>query len=116
MLYNDLMKKFLCLTISLGALIYFSFVEAASTVTITNPIKATSFQQLITNMTSAISLLVGSIGVIMLIIAGIYFLISAGEPQKLQKAKDFAVWAIIGIVIALTASAIVALIKAILGI
>jgi len=52
----------------------------------------------------------------MLIIAGIYFLISAGEPQKLQKAKDFAVWAIIGIVVALTASAIVALIKAILGI
>lgn len=107
------MKKFFLFTIFIGLL--FS-TEAKGVVTISNPIASTSFTQLITKISTAVSAFIGAIAVVILIIAGIYFLISAGDPGKVQKAKEMVKYAVIGIVIALTAGTIVVLIKWVLGI
>ena len=84
--------------------------------TIDNPLLSETFEDLLTAITNAIGLIIGSVAVVMLIIAGFYFLTSSGDPEKIQKAKNFLKYAIIGIVTALVAGPIVELIKWILGV
>jgi len=50
---------------------------------------------------------VGVIAVIMIIIGGIQYTTSAGDPGKVKKAKDTILYGIVGLVIALAAFAIV---------
>ena len=108
------MKKLLLFLTTL--IIFLSFVSfAEAVVTITNPLTADTFEGLIEAISTAIAGLVGGIAVIMLIIAGIYFLTSAGDPIKLQTAKKFLIYAIIGIVIAIIAKVIVNVVLWILG-
>ena len=49
----------------------------------------------------------GAVAVLVIIIAGISYIISAGDPQKTAKAKDAILYAVIGLVVALLASVIV---------
>ncbi len=51
--------------------------------------------------------LVGAISVIMLIIGGIRYILSAGDQQKVTDAKNTIMYAVIGIVLAVLAWAIV---------
>ena len=51
--------------------------------------------------------LVGAISVIMLIVGGIRYILSAGDQQKVTDAKNTILYAIIGIIIAVLAWAIV---------
>ncbi len=108
------MKKFFLFTTFIGLLFY---TEAKGVVTISNPLTGVNnFTDLITKISTAVSAFIGAIAVVILIIAGIYFLISAGDPGKVQKAKEMVKYAVIGIVIALTAETIVILIKWVLGV
>ncbi len=100
------MKKFLLFFIIF--IILLSFLNLADAVSIKNPLKYESFKALIGGITKAIAGLVGGIATIMFIIAGIYFLTSAGDPGRLETAKSCLKYAIIGTVIALSATAIVA--------
>lgn len=52
-------------------------------------------------------LLAGIISVIMVIIGGYWYVISTGDPQKVKRAKDTILYAIIGLVISISAWAIV---------
>jgi len=52
----------------------------------------------------------------MIIVAGIFYATSAGNPEGVNKAKAALTYAVIGIVIGLAASGIVVIIKTILGI
>lgn len=89
----------------------FSFAS----VTITNPLGSTNdFKTLLTKIAGGVGALVASLGTIMLIVAGILYLISAGSPEKMATAKKALIYAIIGIAIGITATAIVAAILAIL--
>ena len=54
-----------------------------------------------------IVMVVGIVAVIMIIIGGIFYVISAGDPGKIKKAKDTILYGIIGLVIVLLAFAIV---------
>ena len=51
--------------------------------------------------------IVGVIAVVMIIIGGIQYTTSAGDPGKVKKAKDTILYGIVGLVIALAAFAIV---------
>lgn len=51
--------------------------------------------------------LIGVIAVIMVIYGGIQYALSAGDPNKVSKAKNTIVYAVIGIVVAMLAFAIV---------
>ena len=56
---------------------------------------------------ATIFLIVGAISVIFIIIAGIQYITSGGNPDKAKRAKDTILYAIIGLVVALSATVIV---------
>ena len=83
---------------------------------ITSPIKYTTFDQLLTSgILPAVAGIVGSLGTVMLIVAGILYLTSAGSTERTGAAKKALIYAIVGIAIALAASAIAEIIKGIVG-
>jgi hypothetical protein len=84
-------------------------------VTLINPLTANNFGELLLKIAGAVGGLVAALGTIMIIVAGILYLTSAGSPERMGKAKTALVYAIIGIAIGITAEAIVGIIKEILG-
>lgn len=59
---------------------------------------------------SAISfffIIAGIIAVIMIIIGGYWYVLSGGDPQKIKKAKDTILYAVVGLVISISAWAII---------
>lgn len=89
----------------IGSLCFASFASAA--VVIPNPLNVTTFTELLLKIAGAVGALVGALGTIMLIVAGILFLLSAGRPEAITKAKTALIYAIAGIAIGLAATAIV---------
>lgn len=61
----------------------------------------------ITSVVNVMLFILGAIAVIVIIIAGIMFTVSAGDPARAKKAKDAILYAVIGLVVALLAYAIV---------
>lgn len=51
--------------------------------------------------------LMGGIAVLIITIAALQYVISAGDPQKVSRAKDTIIYALIGLVVAILAFAIV---------
>lgn len=74
---------------------------------ITNPIKFDTFPQLFASITSAISLLIGGLGTVMIIIAGILYLLSAGNQNMLSQAKSTLLYAILGMLVGFGANSII---------
>lgn len=62
---------------------------------------------LASNILNILSLLVGVVSVIVLIIAGFMYVVSAGNPDTTKRAKNAILYALIGIVVAFSAQAIV---------
>lgn len=50
----------------------------------------------------------GAIAVLIIVIAGLQYVISAGDPQKVNKAKNTIIYALVGLAIAILSYAIVA--------
>lgn len=69
--------------------------------------KGDDAQDMVRNIITVVLFLVGAISVIAIIYGGLMYTVSNGEPEKIKKAKSIIVNAIIGVVVALCASAIV---------
>ena len=83
---------------------------------ICNPLNGVNnFNDLLEKIVTGVGTLIASLGVIMIIIAGILYLTSAGNPERINVAKKALVYAIIGIVIGIAADSIVAIIQNVLG-
>jgi len=108
------MKKFLISLLIISIIGLFAS-GAADAVRIWNPLSSNNFYQLVQRISVGISGVIGALSVIILTIGGIYFLFSAGNPEKIKRAKDYITYAIIGIVIAISAQAIVNIVLEILG-
>ncbi len=108
------MNKKIILLIFVGLFGLTSFA-LAQVVEIRNPLSAQNFGQLLLQIAGAVGLLVGTLGTIMIIVAGILYLTSAGSPERMKTAKTALVYAIAGIVIGIAATAIVEVIKSVLG-
>jgi len=78
----------------------------ANTITLDRPIPQTS-QNLIPNIMYIVFGVLGGISVIVLVWAGTKYSLSAGDPTKTTEAKNQIMYAAIGIVVALSAGAIV---------
>lgn len=52
--------------------------------------------------------IVGALALLMLVVSGLRYVISGGDPSRISKAKDGIIFALIGLLIAITAEAIVA--------
>ncbi len=61
----------------------------------------------ITNILNAIILVAGLVAVVFIIIGGINYMTSSGDPGKTKKAKDTILYALIGLIICALAFAIV---------
>ena len=52
-------------------------------------------------------IIAGMIAVIMIIIGAYWYILSAGDPQKVKKAKDTILYAVVGLIISISAWAII---------
>ena len=85
-------------------------------VSIANPLSGTStFSALLTKIASGVGTVIASLGAVMIIVAGILYLTSAGSPEKVGTAKKALIYAIAGIAIGLAATSIVEIVKNVIG-
>ncbi len=68
--------------------------------------KATESQ--VSTMLSLVFMVAGAVAVLVIIVAGISYILSAGDPQKTARAKDAILYAVIGLAVAILANVIVA--------
>lgn len=66
---------------------------------------ATGFE--LQQILEVVFIITGSIATLIIVIAGITYILSGGDPQKTNKAKDTILYAVIGVVISVSAWAIV---------
>ncbi|MCX6720219.1 MAG: hypothetical protein NTW11_00150 [Candidatus Staskawiczbacteria bacterium] len=59
--------------------------------------------------------IVGGLAAIMIVVSGIIFITANGDPEKIQTARTALIWAIIGIVVAILAWSIPAIISSIIA-
>lgn len=103
----------LLLLAGLFSVIFVSFVSAQ--VSIPNPLNVWDLRTLLLNIAGGVGTLIASLSVIMIVWAGILFLTSAGKPEAINKAKAALTYAIIGIVVGISASAIAQIVLNILN-
>lgn len=92
-----------------------TIANSVNAVPLVNPLGVDNFCGLLTSIATAVAGLVGAISVIMIIVAGIMYLLSAGSPERITKARTALFYAIAGLAIAISAGAIVATIKGVIG-
>lgn len=109
-------KKVIYSLVCVGLFGLFGLFGPASAVTLRNPLEVDTFGALLAQIAEGVGILIASLGVIMIIVAGILYLTSAGSPEKIGVAKKALVYAIAGIAIGLAAGAIVEIVKQTLGI
>jgi riboflavin transporter FmnP len=84
-------------------------------VTIENPLKTQSIEELINAIANILQVLAIGVGAIMIIIAGIQYMTSAGSEEKAKKAKQTIIYALIGVAVVTSARFLIGLITEILG-
>ena len=84
--------------------------------TLCNPIKYTNLADLIISVTKNFVLLIGIVSVGFIVLGGGQLVISAGNTEAVEKGKKTITWAIIGLVVALLAFSIVAIVQDLLGV
>ena len=117
MITMNMNKKLLFLIVLLAVVIFPNIAPAvAAGTSIANPLTGVpDFQTLICNIAVKVSELVGALGTLMLLVAGIFYVTSAGDPGRVTAAKKALTFAIAGMAIGLAAVGIVGLINQIIG-
>jgi len=107
------MKKNILTSISLGILLL--PVVASAQIQGTAPggygTPPTSVQALMNSITNLVGLVFGAIAVVMFVVSGIYFLTSAGQPEKVEAARRALIWGVAGVVVGLIAFSIISIIS-----
>jgi len=104
------------ISISFAVFVGLFLIASITSGQLINPLPGVNdFKDLILKITTTVSDLITGIGVIMIIVSGIMFLLSAGSPEKIKNAKTALTYAIVGIAIGVTARGIVQTIQWIIG-
>jgi len=74
-----------------------------------------SVQTLVTKILTPVWEMFIGLAVIMIIVAGIFFLTSNGNPEKIAQARMALLWAVVGIVVGILAFSITAIMKTAVG-
>lgn len=93
------MKKVLLILILAGLIL----PVAAGAITIENPLKADTFQDLIYGIIDFIFTIALFIAPGMILIGAFYFLTAVGNPQNIETGKKIILWTIIGFVVIMLA-------------
>jgi uncharacterized membrane protein YidH (DUF202 family) len=67
------------------------------------------------NVTDLLLTLIAGLAVIMIIVGGLRYILSAGNAQKIQEAKNTILYSIVGLVVAISAYAIIFFVTGHLG-
>ncbi len=81
---------------------------------IVNPIQAQSFTDIINAIANFAMLIVTPISVIVILYAGVLFMFSGGDVEKVKKAKHALLWAVVGLAIVLTGRGLIYIIQDVL--
>jgi amino acid transporter len=109
------MKKTLIFIGILSIIVLVPIIAGAETVEIPNPLKYDDPLKIIGAITGLLQMLAIAVAVIIIIIAGIQYMTSAGSEDKAKKAKNMIVYALIGVAIVTAVNFIIGLIEEILG-
>ncbi|MBI1866323.1 MAG: hypothetical protein HY005_03330 [Candidatus Staskawiczbacteria bacterium] len=109
------MNKKIVFTILFVSILVIAGGETSAVVLVNPLVGVNNICQLLTRIINAVAGIVGAISVIMIIVSGIMYLLSAGSPERINKAKAALVYAIIGMAIAISATGIVAAIKGVIN-
>jgi hypothetical protein len=90
-----------------GAINVFPACNGNDKTTVCNAKDKDSASTLIQNIVNTLLFLVGVVSVIMIIIGGIRYTLTAGDASQIKSAKDTVLYAVIGLVVSLLAYAIV---------
>ncbi len=71
--------------------------------------------QVLYNVTKWIFIILVAVAVLFVIMGALQFMMSAGEPEKTKKGRDYILWAMIGLGAAMLARAIPAIVKLVVG-
>ena len=82
----------------------------------TNPLSTNSFEALVMGIINWILGIVVSLAILFLIIGGLMYIISAGDEEKIKKAKNIILYAIIGLGVVILSWSIITELKDILGV
>lgn len=78
---------------------------------VSSPTCICNFNDLIARISQFIFTIIGALAVLMFLIAGIMFVISAGNPEKIGTAKKIAIYAAIGLAIALAGNGLIQVVQ-----
>lgn len=101
------MKKIFFGILTVSLLIPF----AIQAVTIPNPLKADTFEDLLNSIIDFIFYLALGITPLMIVIAGFYFITAEGNPAKIETGKTLIKWALIGLIIVICAKGLIQLLQ-----
>jgi len=90
-------------------------VLAADVISIDNPLKADSFEEIINNIIDFIFTLSIAIVPLMIVWAGGLYVTSGGDEKKITTARNIITYALSGLAIVLLSKGFVAIIKQLLG-
>lgn len=107
------MKRFLLIIIILSSLTLPFCVEGVIRITPPGP---QSIDELITRVTDYLFTIALVLAPAMIVIAAFLFVISGGDPQKIQQAKNMIFWTIIGFTIIMLSKGLISVIKSFLGV
>jgi len=69
--------------------------------------KSLTLSGIVSNITTALVFIIGALSVLMIIVGGLRYVISGGDPKKTADAKNTILYAIVGVVVAIMAYAII---------
>ncbi len=102
------MKKVLAGTIIIGLTLP---LLISAHVIIHNPVKWHTFAHLVRGFINFLWWIALALFPLMIVIAGFYFVTAAGNPTQIEKAKGIALYAVIGLLLIILASALVTFIE-----
>lgn len=109
------MKKTILYSLILAGILAFP-LHSVLAVTIPNPLSVGSFEELLDAVVNFVFWIGITLAPVMLIIAGFIFVTSAGSPERVNTAKKWALYTIIGLAIVLLAKGLVAVLQSIIGV
>jgi hypothetical protein len=80
-----------------------------------NPLGVSTFEELVGGITKWAVRIATPIAVIVIVYAGLKFIMARGKPEEIQKAKGILWWAIIGIGVVFVSTGLVSLVQDILS-
>jgi hypothetical protein len=93
-----------------------ALAQDANNLKLTNPLNTTDFSVVLNNFLNFLFTdIVLPLTVIMVLVGAVEFMTSAGDPEKVSRAKNTLIYAAIGVVVAGLATSATSIIKSIIG-